>query len=117
MRSSRPGLMALAAALALVIAAAGCGSSSSIPDSKLISELELKKTARGYEIGGDPFCTVEQLLNTSDEVSNAADQASAARFVIPGPDGRVGVLAQRPFAPDCTRKAKRKLKQLERRSG
>ncbi|MGH2926492.1 MAG: hypothetical protein ACRDK1_11050 [Solirubrobacterales bacterium] len=117
MRFPRPGLMALAAALALVVAAAGCGSSSQVPDSKLISELKLKKTARGYEIGGDPFCTVEQLLNTSDEVSSANDQASAAHFVIPSPDGKVGVLAQRPFAPDCTQKAKRKLKQLERRFG
>jgi hypothetical protein len=68
-------------------------------------------------MGGDPFCAVQQLLNSSAEVSNASDHPGAAGFVIAGPAGRVGILAQRPFAPDCTQKAEKALKRLERRSG
>ncbi len=116
MRFLRRCLPALAAIAALAIAV-GCGSSSQVSDSKLISELQLKQTPRGYEMGGDPFCTIEQLLNDGDEVSSADDQKSASHFVIAGPDANVGVLAQRPFAPDCTKRAQRKLKQLERKSG
>jgi hypothetical protein len=114
-RFPRRCLPALAAVVGLAIA--GCGSSSQVSDSKLISELKLKQTARGYEMGGDPFCTIEQLLNDADEVSSADDQKSASHFVIAGPDAEVGVLAQRPFAPDCTSKAQRKLKKLERKAG
>ncbi len=105
-----PGLAAIS------FAVASCGTSSQVSDSKLISELQLKQTARGYEMGGDPFCTIEQLLNDGDEVSSADDHQGAAHFVIAGPDGKVGVLAQRPFAPDCTQRAERVLKKLERKS-
>jgi hypothetical protein len=110
-------LASLALALVLVAVAGGCGSNSSVPDSKLVTALDLKHTARGYEMGGDPFCSIEQLLNDGDEVSQANDSAGAAAFVIAGPDGDVGVLAKRPFAPDCTRRAEHALKRLERRSG
>jgi hypothetical protein len=108
-------LPALAAVVLLAIA--GCGSSSQVSDSKLIAELKLKHTARGYEMGGDPFCTIDKLLNDGGEVSHADDQSSAEEFVIAGPDGKVGVVAKRPFAPDCSKRAQHKLKQLERRSG
>jgi hypothetical protein len=115
MRVLRPGLSALTAGLILV--AAGCGSSAAVPDSKLIAELKLKHTARGYEMGGDPFCTIDKLLNDGGEVSHADDQSSAEEFVIASPDGKVGVVAKRPFAPDCSKRAQHKLKKLERRSG
>ncbi len=96
---------------------AGCGGAGGgISDSKLVEALDLKQTDRGYEVGGDPFCAVEELLNDGDEVSQASDDAGAAVFVITGPDGDVGVVAKRPFAPDCTRKAKHRLKRLELKS-
>ena len=116
-RSLALSALALVVAGALVAFAEGCGSQTSVPDSKLIGALDLKHTARGYEIGGDPFCSIEQLLNDGDEVSQANDDAGAAAFVIAGPDGDVGVLAKRPFAPDCTQRAEHALKRLERRSG
>jgi hypothetical protein len=105
--------LALALALVLVAVAGGCGPNSSVPDSKLVTALDLKHTARGYEMGGDPFCSIEQLLNDGDEVSQANDSAGAAAFVIAGPDGDVGVLAKRPFAPDCTQRAEHALKRLD----
>lgn len=107
---------ALASAAVLVVLAAGCGTSSSVPDSMIVGALDLQQTGRGYEMEGDPFCTITELLNDSDEVSAADDGAGSAGFVIAGPNAEVGVLAQRPFAPDCSRRAEDELKRLERSS-
>jgi len=100
---------------ALALAAGGCGSGSSTPDSEIVEALNLKQAGQRYEIGGDPFCAIDELLNDSDEV----DQASGDRgrdFLIASPDGEIGVLARRPFAPDCTRRAKDDLRRLARKS-
>ena len=107
---------ALACAATLGLSATGCNSGSGFSDSKIVDVLDLKHTDRGYEMGGDPFCTVTQLLNDGDEVSAANNQPDKAGFVIAGPNGQVGVLAQRPFAPDCSRRAEDELKHLERSS-
>jgi hypothetical protein len=116
MRPLGPCVLALLVGLAL--AAAGCGSGGGgIPDSKIIVALDLKHTARGYEMGGDPFCTIEDLLNDGDQVSRADDNAGKSGFVIASPNGEIGVLAQRPFAPDCSQRAEHALKKLSRRSG
>jgi hypothetical protein len=101
---------------ALTLAAGGCGSGSSTPDDEIIRALNLKQAGHGYEIGGDPFCTVDELLNDRDEVDQASDEAGRD-FLIPSPDGEIGVLARRPFAPDCTRRARDDLKRLARKSG
>jgi hypothetical protein len=103
-----------AVAFVFGLAAAGCGSGSSVPDAKIAAALDLQRTGHGYEIGGDPFCGVDQLLNDSGEVDGASD--TVRRFVIAGPNGDAGVVAHRPFAPDCTQRAKDALKRLERRS-
>lgn len=108
-----PALALLAAALAL--AAGGCGSGSSTSDSEIVKALNLKATGQGYEIGGDPFCTVDELLNGGDEVDGASG-GQGESFLIASPDGEVGILALRPFAPDCTKQAKRDLKRLARKS-
>jgi hypothetical protein len=108
-----PTLALLVAALAL--AAGGCGSGSSTPDSEIVEALNLKRAGEGYEIGGDPFCVVGELLNDRDEVDQASgDQGQ--EFLIASPDGEIGVLARRPFAPDCTRRARDDLKRLARKS-
>jgi hypothetical protein len=96
---------------ALVLAAGGCGTGSSITDDEIVRALDLKQAGRGYEIAGDPFCTVDQLLNDADEV-DAASGAGGDSFLIASPDGKIGVLARRPFAPDCTRRARDDLKRL-----
>jgi hypothetical protein len=107
---------ALASAVVLVVSAAGCSTESGVTDSKIVAALDLQRAGGSYEMGGDPFCTVTQLLNDGDEVSEAGDQAGEAGFVIADPTGKVGVVAQRPFAPDCSRRAEDRLKRLERRS-
>jgi hypothetical protein len=107
----------LASAAVLALAAEGCGGGSGVSDSQIVNALDLKQAGHGYEMGGDPFCTVEQLLNDGDEVHQADDHPGASGFVIAGPNGTVGVLAQRPFAPNCSRRAKQGLKHLEKGSG
>jgi hypothetical protein len=100
----------------LVLAGAGgCGTTSSTSDAKIISALDLKESRGAYEMGGDPFCTVDKLLNDSDEV-DAAKSTSGQEFVISSPTGEVGVVAQKPFAPDCSRRAKDELRRLSRQS-
>ena len=105
----RPTLALQLAALALV--AGGCGSAGTTSDDEIVQALDLKQAGRGYEIAGDPFCTVDQLLNDTDEV-DAASGAGGDSFLIASPDGEIGVLARRPFAPDCTRRARDDLKRL-----
>ena len=107
----------LASAAGLALAVGGCGSSSGVSDSKIVDSVGLKQSGGGYEMGGDPFCRVDQLLNDSDEVHQADDHPGASGFVIAGPNESVGVLAQRPFAPNCLRQAKQALKHLEKQSG
>jgi hypothetical protein len=98
----------------VLLAAAGCGSSQSTSDAKIMKALDLERAGGTYVIE-DTFCTVDDLLNDSDEVEEADD--GGASFPIASPNGEVGVVAQRPFAPDCTRKAKDDLKRLSSESG
>jgi hypothetical protein len=102
--------------VAVALAWAGCGDGSSISDSKIVAALDLKQTTRGYEIGGDPFCTVVELLNDGGEVAQASDEGGHD-FVIASPDGEIGVIAKPPFAPDCTHRARDALKKLVRKEG
>ena len=113
--SARPGSLLACAVVALSVA--GCGSGSGVPDSKFVDALNLQQTGRGYEMNGDPFCTITKLLNDSGAVSNAHDSPGQAGFVIAARHGRIGVLAKRPFAPDCSTRAQKALNKLEQRSG
>ncbi|HXF00281.1 MAG TPA: hypothetical protein VN458_08025 [Solirubrobacterales bacterium] len=106
-------LAVLLAVLALV--AGGCGSGGSTSDDEIVSALDLKQSGAGYEIAGDPFCTVDELLNDADEV-DAASGDGGDTFVIASPDAEIGVLARRPFAPDCTRQARAELERLGSKS-
>jgi hypothetical protein len=116
----RPRVIAVLAALLTTAAAlllvAGCGTDGSISDPKIVNALDLKRAANKYEMGGDPFCTIDQLLNDADEVEEASKRGGD-EFVIASRDGEIGVLARRPFAPDCSRRAKAGLQRLERQSG
>ena len=86
--------------------AAGCGTGSGVSDSKIVEALDLKQTDRGYEMGGDPFCTIDAAAQRRRRGLGGRRSSGAAGFVIAGPDGEVGVVAQRPFAPDCTRRGR-----------
>ena len=113
MPSARRGLAALLI-FALALIWAGCGSSgSSIDDSQIISALNLKKASSGYEMNGNPFCRIDELLNSLDEVKKAQHQKGSS-FVIAAPKGKAGVLAHPPFAPACKREAQAELKKLVR---
>ncbi len=104
-------------ALALLAAGAlGCGSGESTSDSKILRALDLKQAGGAYRIDGDPFCTVDELLNDGEEVDGASG-GEGESFLIASPDGEIGILARRPFAPDCTKQAKDDLKRLAKRSG
>jgi hypothetical protein len=107
----------LAAALiaVAVLAGAGCGAGTSTSDSKIADALGLKQTAGGYEMAGNPFCTVVDLLNDQSEVSDASGK-KGKEFAITSPDGTVGIVAKKPFAPSCIRKAKDGLKKLEHKA-
>jgi len=112
MAIARRGLAALLI-VAFVPVWAGCSTvnGDSTDDSEIISALNLKQAASGYEMNGDPFCRVGELLNDVDEV-NDADNQKGTDFVIAAPNGQVGVLAHPPFAPSCKREAEDALKQL-----
>jgi hypothetical protein len=115
MASARRGLVALLVLVPALIWA-GCGSGgSSISDSQIISALNLKKASSGYEMNGDPFCRIDELLNDLDEVKSAEHQ-KGNNFVIVAPKGQAGVVARPPFAPDCKRRAQEQLKKLVRPS-
>ena len=105
----------LGAAVAAVLVV-GCGSGSSTPDSKIADALGLEQKGGGYEMAGNPFCTVVQLLNDPGEVSSASDETSH-QFTISGPKGNLGIVVRKPFAPSCERQAKDGLKKLERKAG
>ena len=112
MAIARRGLGALLiVVLALVWVGCSTVSGDSTDDSQIISALNLKKAGSGYEMNGDPFCRVAELLNDVDEV-NDADKQKGTDFVIAAPKGQVGVLAHPPFAPSCKREAKVALKEL-----
>jgi hypothetical protein len=99
----------------LVLVWAGCSSvgGDSTDDAAIIDALNLKKAGSGYEMHGDPFCRIDDLLNDVDEV-NSADEQKGVDFVIAAPDGQAGVLAHPPFAPSCKREATEALKKLVR---
>ena len=116
MAGVRPGLVVLLL-LAGALAWAGCSTvaGSSTDDSEIISALHLKKSDGGYEINGEPFCRIDQLLNDVGEV-NSASEEKGINFVIAAPNGEVGVVAHPPFAPNCKREAEAALKKLTRQS-
>jgi hypothetical protein len=94
---------------ALVAAGVGCGAGQSTSDSKLVQALDLKPANAAYRIGGDPFCTVDELLNDAGEVKQASDKPGSRDFLIASPNAEIGVLARRPLAPACARQAKNAL--------
>jgi hypothetical protein len=102
--------------LAVVVAGVGCGPGQTTSDSEIVSALDLKQGTHAYQMGGDPFCTVDELLNDADEVEQASDKPGSQDFLIASPNAEIGVLARRPFAPDCARQAKDALKRLARKS-
>src|SRR3954467_12011634 len=108
------GLVALLiVVLALVWTGCSTVNGDSIDDSKIISALNLKKASSGYEMNGDPFCRIDEILNDLDEVK-AAQHEKGSNFVIAAPKGQAGVVEHPPCAPACKREATAALKKLVR---
>jgi len=116
MAAVRRGLVVLFI-LAGALVWAGCStvSGDSFDDSQIISALHLKQAGNGYEVNGDPFCHVDEILNDVDEVNSAGDE-KGVDFVIAAPNGEAGIVAHPPFAPSCKREAEADLKKLTRKS-
>ena len=79
--------LALSCAAALGLGA-GCGTGSGVSDSKIVAALDLQQAGHGYRMGGDPFCTVEDLLNDGDQVSQAHDRQERPVSSSPPPTGK-----------------------------
>src|SRR5215210_699203 len=101
---ARP-LLAILLASGLAGIGTGCSAEQTASDSEIVRALNLKDAGKSYEMGGDPFCRIDDLLNEPGEVEDA-DRAGGHDFVIASPNGEVGVQAHPPFAPDCARRAK-----------
>lgn len=109
-RGARAGIpgVALLAAVALI----GCGEEdTSFGDQRIVDSLKLERLDSGYAIGGDPFCSVNNLLNDRDEVDMALDDVDAP--VVTSREGNVGIEAVPPFGPDCQRQARKRLNKLD----
>ena len=105
---------AVVGAVAAVLAFGACGEEDlRYNDAEIVDRLKLEKTGSGFAVDGDPFCEVEEeLLNTSDEVTRAADRDDLG-LVIASRSQNAGIQGVPPFAPDCADEAKKKLNKLD----
>ena len=107
-------LVASFVAVALVVTA-GCGEGGQVSDADIVAALKLEQTPDrpAYAVGGDPFCEVsDDLLNDSDEVE-IAKESDDLGLVLTDSDETVGIQAVPPFDPECARKARQELDELE----
>jgi hypothetical protein len=104
----------IVATVALLGAVVGCGEDDvRYGDAKIIDQLNLEQTEKGYTIDGDLFCEVsEKLLNDASEVEAAEDQDDLG-LVISSREGNAGVSGVPVFAPECGEKAQKKLNKLD----
>ena len=105
---------ALIAAVAVGLALASCGDEEPrYRDDRIAERLNLERSEAGFAIDGDPFCEVaKKLLNTADEVEEAADRDELG-LVIASRARNAGIQGVPPFAPDCADDARRKLNRLD----
>jgi hypothetical protein len=104
-------------AMGVVVAlgsAAGCGEEETeFSDDSIVQALGLERAddAPVFEVGGDPFCQVEEeLLNDPVEV----EEAEAAKNALPIADSTasVGIQVVPPFDPACEDRARKDLNKL-----
>jgi hypothetical protein len=102
----------MAVGLAVMV---GCGEGGQVSDADIVSALKLEQTPDrpAYAVGGDPFCEVsDDLLNDSEEVE-IAKQSDDLGLVLTDSDESVGIQGVPPFDPQCARKARQQLDELE----
>ena len=100
--------------VAIGIALPGCGGDEvRYGDDRIAERLNLERSEAGFAIDGDPFCEVEKkLLNTAEEVEQAADRDELG-LVIASRERNAGIQGVPPFAPDCGDEARMKLSRLD----
>jgi hypothetical protein len=105
-------LIALMAVIA-VGGAVGCGDETSVSDDAIVQALDLKRADDQpvYEVGGDPFCQVEEeLLNDSSEVEEAEGEKNA--LVVADSSATIGIRVVPPFDTACEQDARKALNRL-----
>ena len=94
--------------------AVGCGGDEAeFSDDSMVQALGLERAddAPVYEVGGDPFCQVEEeLLNDSAEVDEAEKGKNA--LVVADSTATVGIQVIPPFDPACEDRARKDLNKL-----
>jgi hypothetical protein len=99
------GLHAASAVLLASLALAACGDDEKFSDSKIAAAIG----AENDEVGGDPFCVIDDYLNDSEEIEGAKKNAPA----ITSARGGVGVVVEPPFPSDCEQKVRKGLNKLD----
>jgi hypothetical protein len=100
----RAGWLAVAiGAFALV----GCGDEERFSDGKVEQAAKVKDGA----VNGDPFCEVDEVLNSSDAIEKAG--GGKAGNIITSKQGNVGVVVVTPFPPDCEDTVRKGLNELD----
>jgi hypothetical protein len=106
-------LIALGVGVTALAGAVGCGEETTVSDDAIIEALNLERADDGsvYEVGGDPFCQVEEeLYNDSAEVEEA--QSSKNAQVLSDSTATIGIQVIPPFDPSCEEKVQRALNKL-----
>lgn len=106
-------LIALGVVVTALIGAVGCGEETTVSDDAIVEALNLERAddAGVYEVGGDPFCQIEEeLYNDSAEVEEAQSQKNAP--VLSDSTATIGIQVIPPFDPSCEEKVQRALNKL-----
>lgn len=85
----------------------GCGGDGGFSD----GDVEKAAKIEGGAVGGDPFCKVDEVLNSADEIAEAGERRSAV--IITSADGDVGLSVVPPFPDDCSKTVKKGLDKLD----
>ena len=103
-------------AISAALAACGDGDEKRYGDAQIVDKLNLEEVEvqgkKELTIHSDPFCIVNELLNTRSEVEDAAEADKENEVVLTSREGNVGV-AGAIVAPDCVDAARKKLSKLD----
>ena len=97
----------LVAGIAGALALAGCGEEERFSESKVLEAAKVQDGA----VGGDPFCEVDEVLNSADAIENAG--GAKAGNIITSKQGNVGIVVVPPFPSDCEDEVREGLNRLD----
>ena len=97
----------LVAAIAGALALAGCGDEERFSENKVLEAAKVEDGA----VEGDPFCEVDEALNSADAIEKAGEGNAAN--IITSKQGNVGVVVVPPFPSDCEETVLKGLNELD----